>query len=93
MDCEKELREYMQQKYGGLRDDRSTASYALEFLKTAEANHEQASKRVMAEIHLQGLEKQLKYIKAAIADLYVCVKHGEIAQEKLEEDVRSIRNG
>lgn len=34
----KELREYMQETFGALRDDRSTASYALEFLKTERAN-------------------------------------------------------
>ncbi len=38
MDDEKDLREWMQTTYGGLRDDRSTASYALEALKTERHN-------------------------------------------------------
>jgi hypothetical protein len=32
------LRKWMEETFGTLRDDRSTASYALEFLKTGQAN-------------------------------------------------------
>jgi hypothetical protein len=37
---DKTLREWMATNVGGLREDRSTASYALEFLKTSKANAE-----------------------------------------------------
>ena len=37
---EKKLREWMQANIGGLKDDRSAASYALEFLMTSKANAE-----------------------------------------------------
>lgn len=37
---EKELREWMEENIGGIREDRSAAGYALEFLKTAKANTE-----------------------------------------------------
>jgi hypothetical protein len=32
------LRDYLEKTFGGLREDRSTESYALEFLKTERAN-------------------------------------------------------
>lgn len=34
----KELRDWMEKNVGGLREDRSTESYALEFLRTAHSN-------------------------------------------------------
>lgn len=42
-----ELREWMERNIGGLRDDRSTESYALEFLKTDHANLALAHRRFL----------------------------------------------
>ncbi len=61
-----ELREWMQQTFGGLRDDRSDESYALEFLKTTKANLELAQKRCHLDICLTGLNDHLTWVKGLL---------------------------
>jgi len=62
------LRDWMIHNYGGLPDpDRSTASYALEFLKTEKANRELAYKRAdSAEAALEKLRAKSQELEAGV---------------------------
>jgi hypothetical protein len=79
-----ELRAYMQENYKGLRADRSTESYALEFLKTGDKNLALASSKV----HLSILVDDTKQALARME--YLLPKTIEIAR-RIEE--MELRNG
>lgn len=68
-DDEKELREWMELNIGGLRSDRSTASYALEFLKTAHSNIKKARACVSIALALEGLNGHISWLKEGIERL------------------------
>ena len=60
---EQQLREWMQQTYGGLHPGRSTCSHALEFLKTERANRTDASARLNFQGAAASLEQALIFVK------------------------------
>ena len=59
------LRQWMQAEFGGLREDRSTESYALEFLRTAQANLKLAQEKARL-AHAAG---QLTYFAGWVREL------------------------
>lgn len=61
MEDEKELRDYMQNEFRGLRSDRSTCSYALEFLRTSQSNLRMAHERIAITLAIDGLKRSLEY--------------------------------
>lgn len=54
-----ELREWMQATFGGIRDDRSDESHALEHLKTLKSNLDLAQTRGQLNTALSELNKHL----------------------------------
>ncbi len=60
---DQELRAWMQSQYGGLVDDRSTASYALEFLKTADSNLKLAQVRSNLALTCKEIERFVDYME------------------------------
>ena len=66
---EKELREWMNANIRGLREDRSTASYALEFLKTSKANAEMNHAEWLTGNLVEKIEEIRKRIKDAVETL------------------------
>lgn len=69
MNEEELLRSYITKRYGGLRDDRSTYSYALEFLTTSDANLQAAQRRVVANLQLDKVRTMLANCVAATLEL------------------------
>lgn len=68
---EKELREYLEQTFGGIMPYRTTASYALEFLKTSMANLKASQDRVNLGLAVDSLtvwRKEMERFKATIDD-------------------------
>ena len=61
----RELRDWMDKYIWGLRDDRSTASYALEFLKTGRRNLELCHSRAMLSIMLSDARKIFERVPEA----------------------------
>ena len=65
MSDEQELRTYMETEIGGLREDRSTCSYALEFLKTERANRELAQAKANLTAAAGALVTYMEYLRSA----------------------------
>jgi hypothetical protein len=66
---EKELREWMEATYKGLRPDRSTASYALESLKTERANREWHAAKANITQAVAQLEMARGWVERALTEL------------------------
>ena len=66
---EKALRDYMETTSGGLRPDRSTASYALEFIKTARHNMQHYAAKADLTQAVQQLEMAKGWAERAFNEL------------------------
>jgi hypothetical protein len=64
-----ELREYMEGTQKSLRPDRSTASYALEFLKTERANYQYHAARSNMTQAVAQLEMARGWVERALTEL------------------------
>ena len=69
MSAETELREYMAQEIGGIMDHRSTADYALEFLRTARANNAHLQSKLFLHMQLVDIQKYMKALDESLREL------------------------
>jgi hypothetical protein len=69
MDDEKELREWLDKTYPGLKPDRSAASHALELLKTERANREWHSAKANITQAVAQLEMARGWVERALNEL------------------------
>jgi hypothetical protein len=69
MDDEKELREWLDKTYPGLKPDRSTASHALELLKTERANCQWHSAKSNMTQAVAQLEMARGWVERALNEL------------------------
>jgi Zn-dependent M32 family carboxypeptidase len=77
MTDEEQLREYMQTKVGSLHPDRSTASYVLEFLKTADVNREVNAAKYHVLLAAYEVNKTLLDINRMLENVEYWIKRAE----------------
>jgi hypothetical protein len=82
IDDGKELREYMESEMRGLRPDRSTYSYALEFLKTERHNRRIAEARADVATALGNIKATFEMAERSLAD---CRAWSDKATTRLEK--------
>ena len=66
---DKALRQWMEENYGGLREDRSTASYALEFLKTERHNRAMHSARANLTMAVEQLDNVFDWVEKSFDEI------------------------
>jgi hypothetical protein len=80
----KKLGEYMEEAYGGLKPGRSVASYALEFLKTEQANRQYFAACSDLTAAASNLEYYLGWVETEIAKIPKLAEK-VVALKKLKE--------
>jgi len=64
-----ELRKWMESKFGTLQENRDTESYALEFLKTTDANLKYHQQKTTVDIIVNNLSQQIEKLTVEIESL------------------------